>query len=64
MTNLEKAHRVLEKKGHFPSIVDGYLYVTLGNGVDTDFQEVAIHEIEIEELAEQFDIDRQQKLNQ
>ena len=57
MTDLEKAHRVLEEKGHFPSIVNGYLYVTLGDGVDTDFTSVAIHEIEIEELAKQFDID-------
>ena len=54
MTNLEKALIVLENKGHFPSIVNGYLYVTLGDGVDTDFTSVAIHEIEIEELAEQY----------
>ena len=52
--NIEKARRVLENRGHSPSVVNVYLYVTLGNGVDTDFTSVAIHEVEIEELSNQY----------
>ena len=46
ISNIVKARRVLENRGHSPSIVNGYLYVTLD-----DFTSVAIHEVEIEELA-------------
>ena len=56
LSNLEKARIVLENRGYYsPSIVNGYLYVTLGDGIDTEFTSVAIHEIEIEELANQYD---------
>jgi len=55
LSNLEKARIVLENRKCFPSIVNGYLYVTLGDGIDTEFTSVAIHDIEIEELANQYD---------
>jgi len=54
MTNLEKARIVLERKGIEATIVNGLLYVTLITEGFINCESVAIHEVEIEELATEY----------